>query len=265
MKFVAYYRVSTARQGNSGLGLEAQRDAVQRLAEFRQGQIIKAFEEVESGGKNNRPQLAAALDFAKRQHATLIVAKLDRLARDAKFLLNLSDGNVPLLFGDFPDLDCTTPVGRMVLTQMASVAEFERRRISERTKAAIAASKARGTQWGGVRPNNTLDDERRAAGRAAILQRSEQKAVELYEVIQEIDPDGSMSHCRLARELNLKNVLPPSGKGRWCNTTVRRVFERIEEINERNRRVAAKSLRSVSGRLSGQSRTVCKRSFGGRA
>ena len=156
MELISYLRVSTARQGNSGLGLEAQRAKVQELAAGRGVVLVAEFVEVESGRKNERPQLALALAEARRTGAAIVVAKLDRLARDAEFVLRLAreaaaNGMGGFLFADLPDVDATTSTGRMVLTVMASVAEFEAARISERTKEALAAAKARGVKLGGDR------------------------------------------------------------------------------------------------------------------
>jgi DNA invertase Pin-like site-specific DNA recombinase len=155
---IAYYRVSTARQGQSGLGLEAQRAKVEQLAVQRGTTVVAEFIEVESGRKNDRPQLAAALAEARKRGAAIAVAKLDRIARDAEFVLRLSreaasNGMGGFLFCDLPDIDATTAAGRMVLSVMASVAEFEARRISERTRDALAAAKDRGVKLGGIRPN----------------------------------------------------------------------------------------------------------------
>jgi len=157
VQLIAYYRVSTARQGDSGLGLDAQRSKVQQLAAERGAEVVAEFVEVESGRKADRPQLAAALAEARNLKAVVAVAKLDRIARDAELLLRLTreaaaNGMGGFLFCDLPDVDATTAAGRMVLTVMASVAEFEARRISERTKEALAAAKQRGVKLGGARP-----------------------------------------------------------------------------------------------------------------
>ncbi len=156
MDVIAYYRVSTARQGESGLGLEAQRAKVQTMAADRRAVVVAEFVEIESGRKADRPQLAAALAEARKRGAAVAVAKLDRIARDAELVLRLSreaeaNGMAGFLFCDLPDVDATTAAGRMVLSVMASVAEFESRRISERTRDALAAAKARGVQLGGLR------------------------------------------------------------------------------------------------------------------
>jgi DNA invertase Pin-like site-specific DNA recombinase len=157
LQLVAYYRVSTARQGESGLGLEAQRAKVEQLAAQRGAVVVAEFVEVESGRKADRPQLAAALVEARKRGAVVAVAKIDRLARDAEFVLRLSreaerNGMGGFLFCDLPEIDATTAAGRMVLSVMASVAEFEARRISERTCDALAAARARGVKLGGLRP-----------------------------------------------------------------------------------------------------------------
>lgn len=172
MQLIAYYRVSTARQGESGLGLEAQRAKVEQLAAERGAEVVAEFTEVESGRKADRPQLAAALAAARKLGAVVAVAKLDRIARDAELVLRLSreaaaNGMGGFLFCDLPDVDATTAAGRMVLTVMASVAEFESRRISERTREALAAARARGVKLGGLRANTlTRNDAARERAQA---------------------------------------------------------------------------------------------------
>jgi DNA invertase Pin-like site-specific DNA recombinase len=171
LQLVAYYRVSTARQGESGLGLEAQRVKVEALASDRGAVVVAEFVEVESGRKADRPQLAAALAEARKRGAAVAVAKIDRLARDAELVLRLSreaaaNGMGGFLFCDLPDVDATTAAGKMVLSVMASVAEFEAGRISERTRDALAAAKARGVKLGGIRPG-TITENARAKEEAA--------------------------------------------------------------------------------------------------
>lgn len=140
-QYVVYYRVSTSRQGESGLGLEAQQHDVRQFLRGKD-QIVATFTEIESGKRTNRAQLAAALRECRLRRAVLLVAKLDRLSRNARFLLELLDGNVPLAFADLPNADRTW-------VQMKAVwAEHEGRVISERTKAALAAARARGVKLG---------------------------------------------------------------------------------------------------------------------
>jgi DNA invertase Pin-like site-specific DNA recombinase len=143
-KFVSYYRVSTDRQGRSGLGLEAQKEAVQQRLNGGPWQLVAEFVEVESGKLAKRPQLDAALSACKKHKAKLVVAKLDRLSRNVSFLLKLIDSGVDVLFADLPELNGA--MGRFMLTTMASVAELEAGLISERTKAALKAAKSRGVR-----------------------------------------------------------------------------------------------------------------------
>ena len=148
MDVVAYYRVSTARQGDSGYGLEAQEVAVAALLERQGYELVSAFTEVESGRKTDRPQLSAALAEARKRKAILCVAKLDRLARDVELIARLvkeaeRNGFGGLLFADFPDVDATTPEGELFINQMAAFAQFEARRISQRTKAVQAKSRGK--------------------------------------------------------------------------------------------------------------------------
>jgi DNA invertase Pin-like site-specific DNA recombinase len=145
-KYVAYYRVSTDRQGKSGLGLEAQKDAVQARLNGGRWQIVDEFTEVESGKRASRPQLDAAIAACKKHKARLLVAKLDRLSRNVAFLLKLIDSGVDVLFADLPELNGA--MGKFVLITMANVAKLEAGLVSERTKAALKAAKARGVKLG---------------------------------------------------------------------------------------------------------------------
>jgi DNA invertase Pin-like site-specific DNA recombinase len=145
-KFVAYYRVSTARQGRSGLGLAAQQAAVHEHLNGGKWRIVAEFTEVESGKRaDNRPKLAEALAACRVHGATLIIAKLDRLARNVAFVSNLMEAGVDFEAVDFP------AANRLTVHILAAVAEHEARMISERTKAALAAAKRRGVKLGGIR------------------------------------------------------------------------------------------------------------------
>mgnify|MGYP003151339987 CR=1 FL=1 len=140
-KYVAYYRVSTQRQGQSGLGLEAQKEEIQRTISGKE--LIRSFTDIESGKKANRPELEKALAFCKKEDATLIIAKLDRLSRDVGFIFNLRDSGVKFKACDLPDLNTVT------LGVFASFAQYEREKISERTSAALQAKLKRDGKWWG--------------------------------------------------------------------------------------------------------------------
>ena len=146
-KFISYLRVSTDKQGRSGLGLEAQREAVTRYLNGGNWTVVAEYVETESGKRSDRPKLAAALGHAKAIGATLVFAKLDRLTRNVDLLRTLVASGVDLVFCDLPHVP-PGAMGRFLLTQMASVAELEAGLISERTKAALAAAKARGVKLG---------------------------------------------------------------------------------------------------------------------
>ena len=141
-RFVAYYRVSTDRQGRSGLGLEAQQKAVTDYLNGGAWELVGEFVEVESGKKSNRPQLARAIETCRKRRARLVIAKLDRLSRNLAFVATLMDAGVEFVAVDNPHAN------RLTIHILAAVAEHEREAISERTKAALAAAKARGKRLG---------------------------------------------------------------------------------------------------------------------
>ena len=161
MKYVAYYRVSTKRQGESGLGLEAQKSSVEKFTST--GELLTSFTDVESGKNNNRPALAKAIEFAKNNEARLIIAKLDRLSRNAAFIFTLRDSHVDFVCADMPDAN------RVTIGIMAVLAQDEQERISQRTKAALSALKERGVKLG--TPTN-LTGEARSAGTLARIKNS---------------------------------------------------------------------------------------------
>jgi DNA invertase Pin-like site-specific DNA recombinase len=142
-RIVAYYRVSTDRQGRSGLGLEAQQEAVRTYLNGGNWKLVGEFVEIESGKRADRPKLSEALRICRLQRATLVIAKLDRLSRNAHFLLGLQEAGVDFVAADSPHAN------RLTVHILAAVAEDEAKRIAERTKAALAAAKARGTKLGG--------------------------------------------------------------------------------------------------------------------
>lgn len=216
---VAYYRVSTDSQGQSGLGLEAQRAAVHAF--MRDQEPAAEFVEVESGRNPDRPQLKAATEYALANDATLIVAKLDRLARDVKMILAIVDSGVRVRFIDLPDIDTGTATGRLILTVMASLAEFEARRISERTRDALAAKKARGERW------QSGDPSKGARAAAAVrLQKSLEAHRHAFEVATELQQFGCQSLRQIARGLEARGVKTVTGKTVWRASQVAAVLGR---------------------------------------
>ncbi len=227
-KFVAYFRVSTARQGRSGLGLAAQRAAVNDLIAAKGNKLIAEFQEVESGKDRDRPKLAAALDHCRVTGATLVVAKMDRLSREANFIGALIDGDVDIRFCDFPTIPAG-PVGRLILGVMAQIAEFERGIISERTKAAMAAAKARGQTFGNPCGAAPLVKHRKRGIRNSLKVRTAKAdgfAQRLAPIIVDIRAAGIDTTSGLARELNARDIEAPRG-GQWGVTQVRRLLARI--------------------------------------
>ena len=158
-KFVAYFRVSTDRQGKSGLGLEAQREAVLAYLDGGSWQLVGEFTEVESGKRSDRPQLAAALVACKKHKAKLVIAKLDRLSRNLAFIATLMDSGVEFVAVDNPHAN------KLTVHILAAVAQHEREMIAQRTKDALAAAKARGVKLGNPRLAETRDKE---IGRAHV-------------------------------------------------------------------------------------------------
>ena len=219
--FVSYLRVSTQKQEQSGLGLEAQRKTVEDYLNGDNWTLIEELVEIESGKNNRRPKLVEAIDLCKASGATLIVAKIDRLTRDAAFLLNLKDAGINFIAADMPEAN------RLTIGIMALVAEQEREAISKRTKDALAVAKARGVQLGAYRDGRfvgrigTAEDAKKASeARTALYRR---RAVERLPILQKVDPDGSMSLQRIAQLLNNMNVPTISGRGSWSANSVRRL------------------------------------------
>ena len=219
-KFVLYYRVSTQRQGQSGLGLEAQKhQATQHLQQVN-GQIVDEFVEVESGRKNNRPELEKAIDLCRAYNATLLVAKFDRLSRDAHFLLGLQKAGIKFIAADNPQANELT-VGILAL-----VAQQEAKAISERTKAALAAAKARGVKLGGYRGYNGNKDDLLTATEVKKA-KADDTAKLLEPILRRINPEGKLSLNKIAHVLNREEVTTPSGKGKWYPSTVKNVYQRL--------------------------------------
>jgi DNA invertase Pin-like site-specific DNA recombinase len=221
-KIVSYLRVSTAKQGHSGLGIDAQRAAIQSYADSKAAKVSKEFLEVESGKVNTRPQLAAALHLAKVTGSVLVIAKLDRLSRNAAFLLTLRDSGVKFIAADMPDANELT-VGIMAL-----VAQQEREAISRRTKEALAAAKRRGQKLGNPNGASALRKAGKgnAAGIDAIKRNADRHAQDLKLVIDELQSEGITSLGALAAALNDRGMQTPRG-GLWHKTSVSNLLARI--------------------------------------
>src|ERR1700761_3032312 len=191
-KFISYLRVSTDKQGRSGLGIEAQREAVVRYLNGGQWTLSAEYVETESGKRSDRPKLAAALSHAKALGATLVFAKLDRLTRNVDLLRTLVASGVDLVFCDLPHVPAGA-MGRFLLTQMASVAELEAGLISERTKAALAAATARGVRLGNPNGARALRGKQIGNGEALakIKRNANERATNLAPILDDIRASGS--------------------------------------------------------------------------
>jgi DNA invertase Pin-like site-specific DNA recombinase len=221
-KIVCYLRVSTARQGSSGLGLDAQLLAVQRYAVDHPASIIATFTEVETGKLNTRPQLTQALHLAKVTGATLVIAKLDRLSRNAAFLMTLQDAGVKFVAADLPQATTLT-VGIMAL-----VAQQEAEAISKRTREALQAAKQRGTVLGN--PNGASALRKAGKGNTAALSavkaKADNHAATLRPVIESLRVQGVASLGGIAAALNERGMLTPRG-GLWHKTSVSNLLARM--------------------------------------
>ena len=222
-RYVAYYRVSTRKQGGSGLGLEAQQAAVARYAPA--GAVTAAFVEIESGKRDDRPQLAAAMQACRVYGARLLIAKLDRLSRDVAFIANLMKSGIQFVAADMP------MANNFTIHILAAVAEHEREIISRRTREALAAAKARGVRLG--TPGN-LTSEGGARGltasRGVRIQDAAKRATDLAAVIEAVREQGAGSAAAVARVLNERGIRTPGRRGRWQAGTVLRVLRRAAPL-----------------------------------
>jgi len=217
-RLIAYYRVSTARQGRSGLGLEAQREAVARhVRSIGTARLVAEYREVETGKRDERPQLAAALAACRALGCVLVIAKLDRLSRNAAFLINLESSGVEFVAADMPHAN------RLTIHLMAVLAQHERELISKRTTEALAAAKARGTLLGGARNPEGYAPSARAAAAAKTI-RARSWAADVAPFLREAADAGSKTFTTLAIDMTNRGVRTPSGRGRWHATTVRRAL-----------------------------------------
>jgi DNA invertase Pin-like site-specific DNA recombinase len=223
-KFVAYYRVSTQKQGRSGLGLAAQRQAVADFLNGGNWKIVGEFTEVESGKKSDRRQLAKALAMCRLHGARLVIAKLDRLSRNAHFLLGLQESGVDFVAADMPTAN------QLTVGIMAVVAQDEAKRISERTKAALQAAKLRGAKLGGFRGAMPTVRMRRLSAEA-LHARTEARAADLAPIIKELQATGKTSLRAIAAGLNDQGI-PTARGGEWSSVQVMRILERLDPFRE---------------------------------
>lgn len=225
MKIISYQRVSTDKQGNSGLGLEAQKAAITEYARRNHAKVLHEFVEVESGKRNDRPELNSALHLAKITGATLVIAKLDRLSRNAAFLLTLRDSGVKFVAADMPDANSVT-VGIL-----AVIAQHEREAISRRTREALQAAKARGQRLGN--PNGAAALRRAAKGNSASVQairkKADQHAMNLKPVIDSLKNEGIQSLGGIAKQLNERGMLTPLG-GKWHKSSAKNLLLRLGNL-----------------------------------
>ena len=221
--FLAYYRVSTGKQGRSGLGIEAQHQAVANYLNGGNWRVVGEFTEVESGRRSDRPELEKALAAARVRQVPLVVAKIDRLTRSVAFLSKLLEAGVDVRFADLPAIEGAT--GKFLLQQMAAVAELEAGMISARTKAALAAAKQRGKKLGGDR-GARLTAKARAAGRAVLQARAQERAADLAETVKELQATGCESLRAIAAGLDARGI-PAVRGGKWSAVQVSRLLERL--------------------------------------
>ncbi|RZF59020.1 recombinase family protein [Sphingomonas populi] len=222
MRTINYLRVSTERQGRSGLGLEAQRASIEAFCATRQCEPLATYTEIESGKRDDRPELIKALHHAKVTGATLVIAKLDRLSRNAAFLMTLKDAGVRFICADMPDAN------NLTIGIMALIAQQEREATSTRTKEALQAAKARGTKLGN--PNGAAALRRASKGNTAALTtitgNADAHALDLAPVIADVRSTGITSLSGIATALNARTIRTPRG-GKWHATSVKNLLARI--------------------------------------
>lgn len=222
-KLVAYLRVSTAKQGQSGLGMEAQQAAIDAYVKRVGAHVVQTFVEVESGKLNVRPELEKALHLAKVTGSTLIIAKLDRLSRNAAFTIALRDSGVKFLAADMPEAN------DMTIGILAVVAQAEREAISKRTREALAAAKARGKKLGN--PNGAAALKRAGKGNVAglgvIKAKAEERAEDLRPILDALKAEGVTSLGGIAAALTERGIKTPRG-GAWHKTSVRNLLNRVQ-------------------------------------
>jgi len=217
-KFISYLRVSTQRQGKSGLGLEAQRQAVSTYLNGGSWTLVEEVLEVESGKRNDRPELAHALSLCRIHGARLLVAKLDRLARNVAFISTLMESGVDFEAVDLPQAN------KLTVHIMAAMAEHEAAMISARTKAELAAAKARGTMLGGHRRNSSKIHSKGCAASIQVRKaNAARRRSDLLPIVESIRSNGTPSLRGIAATLNQRGV-PTARGGEWSAVQVQRLL-----------------------------------------
>jgi len=210
--------VSTQRQGRSGLGLEAQRKAVTDYLNGGSWELVQEVIEVESGKNKDRPKLAEALRLCRVYNATLLVAKLDRLARNVAFISALMESKVRFVAADLPEAN------ELTVHIMAAMAEYEAKAISARTKAALAAAKRKGTRLGGLRWNlASVSRQGRALALKVRQEKAGKRAADLLPVVEAIRSEGAASLRQIASVLNERGITTSRG-GQWSAVQIQRLF-----------------------------------------
>jgi DNA invertase Pin-like site-specific DNA recombinase len=234
MKIIGYLRVSTSKQGESGLGLEAQLAAIEGFARQRKACLMKTFTEIESGKLNNRPELIKAIHLCRVTGATLVIAKIDRLSRSTVFLLTLRDSGIKFVAADLPEAN------ELTIGIMALIAQHEREAISKRTREALKAAKARGTQLGN--PNGAAALRRAAKGNSASLRvisaKADRHARNLKPIVEALRSEGVSSLSSIANQLNERGMLTPRGR-KWYKTSVKNLITRMATLPVENSIVQA--------------------------
>lgn len=223
IKYVTYYRVSTKRQGESKLGLEAQEGAIKNYLSFNYGEVIGSFTEIESGKNDDRQELQKALKMCRQYNATLLIAKLDRLSRKVSFVSALMDSGAKFRAVDNPEAN------ELTIHILASMAQHERQMISTRIKEALQKTKERGTKLGN--PKNLSNTSKgRQIGTKVSKQKADKYAIETYEIIEPLLSEG-YSYTKIALEFNKRGLLTARGLiGSWTARSIKNIIERVKAL-----------------------------------